>query len=53
MKLENKVFYISECVIINSGKWYQNEYFSFHYSRQESEGENQCNHVFLFFHKVK
>jgi hypothetical protein len=51
MKLETKVFYISECVIINSGKWYQNEYVIFHYSRQKPEGRNQCNHA--FFHKMK
>lgn len=51
MKLETKVFYISEYVIINSGKWDQNEYFNFYYSRQKPEGKNQYNRA--FFHKIK
>lgn len=51
MKLETMVFYISECVIINSGKLYQNEYFSLHDSRQKPGGRNHCNHT--VFYKIK
>lgn len=49
MKLETKVFYISKCVIINSGKWYQNEHLALTILGKNLKGE--INVIMLLFIK--